>query len=62
VESHRHGDYCTECARFFILSYIDKMHGTEELELENSYLLSNEAYENYEIYDDDYELVENDRE
>lgn len=61
VESHRHGDYCKECARFFVSTYIDKMDGTEELELENKYLWSGEVREGYEKYDEGYMLMENDK-
>ena len=61
VDSHVYGEYCTECAKSFVSAYIDKMKGTEELELENKYLWSSEVCNGYELYDDGYKLVEDDK-
>lgn len=40
VESHEYNDYCKECAKSFVSTYIDEMHGTEELELKHRHLLT----------------------
>lgn len=61
IDSHTYGDYCKECAKSFVSTYIDEMTGTEELELENEYLWSSETYEGYEKYDDGYDLAEDDK-
>ena len=60
VDSHQYGDYCPECAKSFVSTYMDRMRGSEQLELENKYLYSGETYEGYDEYDDNYYLVKKD--
>lgn len=60
VDSHEYGDYCKECAKSFVSAYVDKMNGSEELELKHEVVHSNETYEGYERYDDGYALAEDD--
>ena len=63
IESHRYHDYCPECAKEVVAEYIEKMDGTEELELSNEYVFTGEGYRGYTgIGDDGYRLVVNDRE
>ena len=62
VDSHKYGDYCMECAKSFVSTYVDNMDGSEELELKHEYLSSVDTYEGYEKYDDGYALVEDDKE
>lgn len=63
-ESHEYKDYCKECAKFFVMKYIDEMDGTEELELSYEHIGSNETYDNYKgsyAYDEGYSLVSKDK-
>ena len=62
VESHEHHDYCIKCAKEVVAEYIENMTGTEELELENKYLVKDSAYRGspkISLYDG-YALVEDD--
>ena len=61
IESHQYNDYCLECAKKVVAEYISDMSGTEELELENKYLIPNESKQGYEGWCAGYALVENDR-
>lgn len=44
IDSHEYNDYCPECAKEVVTEYIAKMSGSEELELSNEYLGSNEIH------------------
>lgn len=47
-ESHEYHDYCVECAKKIVKEYIEEMDGTEELELKNKYLWTEEIYQHYD--------------
>lgn len=59
IDSHQYRDLCPECACEYVSDYIKNASGTEKLKLENRYLC-NEKYEDFDGYDECYELVAND--
>jgi hypothetical protein len=42
VESHEMYEYCVDCAKKVVAEYIENASGSEELKLENRYLLKGE--------------------
>lgn len=64
IDSHEYHDYCVECAKEVVSEYIGTIYGSEELELSNEYLTTNESYNNYEekysYCHSGYKLVKND--
>lgn len=62
IESHEYKEYCKECAKKVIAEYIDDMDGSEELELSHEYLWSEETVYEYDRLDDEYCLVDDDKE
>lgn len=48
VDSITYYDLCHDCAAKFVSEYILKMHSTEELELTNETLWSNETCDDYD--------------
>lgn len=62
VDSHAFYDLCKECTKEFMNEYIDNINGTQQLELEHKYVSWDDKYENFisNIYDEEYDLVEND--
>ena len=62
IESHEYNDYCVYCAKIVINVFIDKLGGTDQLELSNEYLYSKANYINEPRRIDGYDLVINDKE
>lgn len=61
IESHVYRECCKECAKSVVSEYIDRMNGSEKLELMHQYLYTSETCEDYEKDDYGYDLVEEDR-
>ena len=62
IESHEYHDYCPKCAKEIVSAYIDEMKGSEELELSNEYLHTNQSYRgNVPLYGSGLGFVENDK-
>ena len=60
VDSHEYNDYCIKCAKEIVVDYIDKIGGSEELELTNKYLSTIETYTGRVSHSNGCELVIND--
>ena len=60
VDSSESHDYCVECAKKVVAEYIEKMDGTEELELTNKYLGTASTYRGRPSWSDGYMLVADD--
>ncbi len=60
IESHEHKDYCRDCAKQVVLEYVSNISGTEQLELQNGYLLEDETYEDFDEWESDACLVADD--
>lgn len=61
IDSHEYKDYCQKCAKEVISEYIDKMHGTEELELTNEYLFTHDDHTGTVSPFSGYKLVKDDK-
>ena len=60
IDSHEYHDYCMKCAKEVVSEYIEKMDGTEELELTNEYLSTISTYRGRPSWSDGYMLVTDD--
>lgn len=60
IDSHEYHDYCTKCAKEVVAEYIEKMNGTEELELTNEYLSTTRTHRGSVLWSEGYMLAEND--
>ena len=60
VESHEYHDYCVQCAKDVVIEYIENMHGTEELEIINSYIMQTSTYRGTPRSSDGYKLASDD--
>lgn len=53
IESHKHKDYCRDCAKQVVLEYVSNLSGTEHLELQNRYLLKDQMNEVVNEWEDE---------
>ena len=60
IDSHKRNDYCKDCAKQVVAEYISTSSGTEELELQNKYLFESETYEDFDRWNFDARLVDDD--
>lgn len=61
INHHEYNDYCSFCAKTVVLNYINSMDCTEELEIENKYLVpTNATYRGEVSSSDGYMLVSDD--
>lgn len=49
IESDEHNEYCVSCAKEVVAEYIENICGTEELELENHYLVPSDTVRESEM-------------